>query len=295
VSSEPKIDGATLTGVSETALLTLKVRATEARRPDAIIDDPMAIELVDAIDFDFAKFGYSRRQDMALRALAFDDATRAYLVDHPAATVVALAEGLQTSFYRIAAGGAGSLGEAGGAGSPGEASDVGDRFRWLTVDLPPIVELRTKLLPVSDRQAVCAQSALDYGWMDQVDDSDGVFITAEGLLMYLQPTEAMGLITECARRFPGGRMMFDLPPSCFAMWARRGIRTSLRYRVPPMPFAMSAAEAATLVDVVPGVRAVHDVPPPRGRGTVLNAAMWAIQRIPLFDPVRPALTLLEFG
>jgi O-methyltransferase involved in polyketide biosynthesis len=101
VSSEPKSDGATLTGVSETALLTLTARASEARRPDAIIDDPMAIELVDAIDFDFAKFGYSRRQDMALRTLAFDDATLAYLVDHPAATVVALAEGLQTGFYRI--------------------------------------------------------------------------------------------------------------------------------------------------------------------------------------------------
>jgi O-methyltransferase involved in polyketide biosynthesis len=281
VSSEPKVDGAVLTGVSETALLTLKVRATEARRPDGIIDDPMAIELVDAIEYDFAKFGYTRRQDMALRALAFDHATRAYLVDHPTATVVALAEGLQTSFYRIAAG------------------DVGDRFRWLTVDLPPIIELRNRLLPASDRVTVCAQSALDYGWMDLVGqpdgDSDGVFITAEGLLMYLQPTEAMGLITECARRFPGGRMMFDLPPSWFAFLARRGMRTSLRYRVPPMPFAMSAAEASRLVDVVPGVRTVRDVPLPRGRGTVLNAVTWTVQRIPLFDPVRPALTLLEFG
>jgi O-methyltransferase involved in polyketide biosynthesis len=281
VSSEPKVDGAVLTGVSETALLTLKVRATEARRPDGIIEDPMAIELVDAIEYDFAKFGYTRRQDMAQRALAFDDATRAYLVDHPTATVVALAEGLQTSFYRIAAG------------------DMGDRFRWLTVDLPPIVELRNRLLPASDRVTVCAQSALDYGWMDLVGqpagDSDGVFITAEGLLMYLQPTEAMGLITECARRFPGGRMMFDLPPSWFAFLARRGMRTSLRYRVPPMPFAMSAAEASRLVDVVPGVRTVRDVPLPRGRGTVLNAVTWTVQRIPLFDPVRPALTLLEFG
>jgi O-methyltransferase involved in polyketide biosynthesis len=281
VSSEPKVDGAVLTGVSETALLTLKVRATEARRPDGIIDDPMAIELVDAIEYDFAKFGYTRRQDMALRALAFDHATRAYLVDHPTATVVALAEGLQTSFYRIAAG------------------DVGDRFRWLTVDLPPIIELRNRLLPASDRVTVCAQSALDYGWMDLVGqpdgDSDGVFITAEGLLMYLQPTEAMGLITECARRFPGGRMMFDLPPSWFAAVTRRGMRTSLRYRVPPMPFGMSAAEAARLVDVVPGIRAVHDVPVPRGRGTVLNAVTWTVQRIPLFDPVRPAMTLLEFG
>ncbi len=61
----------------------------------------MAIKLVDSIDFDFAKFGFTRRQDMALRALTFDKYTRRYLVDHPSATVVALAEGLQTSFYRL--------------------------------------------------------------------------------------------------------------------------------------------------------------------------------------------------
>jgi O-methyltransferase involved in polyketide biosynthesis len=143
---------------------------------------------------------------------------------------------------------------------------------------------------------VCAQSALDFGWMDGVDTDHGVFVTAEGLLMYLEPSDAMGLISECARRFPGGQMMFDLPPSWFAMLARRGgLRTSLRYRVPPMPFSLSAAQAAELVDVVPGIRAVHDVPYPPGRGRVLNTTMWAAQRIPLLDPVRPLLTLLEFG
>lgn len=257
--------------------MTLQVRAGEARRPDAIIDDPMAIELVDSIQFDFAKFGYTRRQDMAVRALAFDEATRRYLVDHPAATVVALAEGLQTSFYRI------------------EASGVSDRFRWLTVDLPPMIELRNKLLPASDRVAVCAQSALDYGWMDEVDATNGVFITAEGLLMYLQPSEAMGLITECARRFPGGQMMFDSAPAFFAALASRGMRTSLRYRVPPMPFSLSVAQAADLVNTVPGVRAAHDVPLPAGRGRVWNAMSWAMQRIPFLDPVRPSFTLLEFG
>lgn len=273
----PKVNAA-LTGVSETALLTLQVRANEARRPDSIIDDPMAIELMDGIDFDFAKFGYARRQDMALRALAFDRATRTYLVDHPAATVVALAEGLQTSFYRI------------------EASEVGDQFRWLTVDLPPIIELRRKLLPPSDRVTSCAESALDYTWMDRVDPNAGVFITAEGLLMYLQPSEAMGLITECAKRFPGGRMMFDLPPAWFAGLAnRRGLRTSFRYRVPPMPFSMPASEAARLVDIVPGVRTVLDVSLPPGRGRLLNTVIWAAQRIPILDPIRPALTLLEFG
>jgi len=275
--TSPKKVDAVLTGVSETALLTLQVRANEARRPDSIIDDPIAIELVDSIEFDFAKFGFSRRQDMALRALAFDGATRRYLVDHPSATVVALAEGLQTSYYRI------------------EAAGVSDHFRWLTVDLPPMIELRNKLLPPSDRVTVCAQSALDYGWMDGIDQSDGVFITAEGLLMYLQPDEAMGLIAECARRFPGGQMMFDLPPAWFAGLIRRGVRTKSGYRVPPMPFTMSAAQAADLVNRVPGIRAVRDVPFPPGRGRVLNTVAWAVQRIPLFDPIRPAFTLLEFG
>jgi O-methyltransferase involved in polyketide biosynthesis len=276
--TSPRADASTLTGVSETALLTLLVRATEARRDDRIIDDPVAVDLVDAIDFDFAKFGSARRQDMALRALAFDRETKTYLRDHPKATVVALAEGLQTSFYRL------------------DASDIGDDFRWHTVDLPPIVALREKLLPPSERISASAQSALDYSWMDQVDPDDGVFITAEGLLMYLQPDEALGLVTECAKRFPGGQMMFDLPPYWFAWWARQGLlRPSLRYTVPPMPFSLSVSQAADLVNTIPGVRAAHDVALPTGRGTVLNALIWASYRLPLLDQVRGVTTRLEFG
>lgn len=273
-SPRTKVD---LTGVSETALLTLQVRAHEARRPDGILDDPMAVQLVDSIDFDFAKFGYSRRQDMALRSLLFDKTARAYLRDHPKATVVALAEGLQTSFHRL------------------DVAGVGHEFRWLTVDLPPMIDVRSKLLPASDRVTVCAQSALDFSWMDLVDPADGVFITAEGLLMYLQPEEAMDLIRACAQRFAGGQMLFDLPPAWFAAWARAGMRTSLRYRVPPMPFSLSPSQAADLVHTVPGVRAVHDLPIPQARGKVLNGLLWAVQRLPLLDSARPVMTLLEFG
>ncbi|MBS1690796.1 MAG: class I SAM-dependent methyltransferase [Actinobacteria bacterium] len=272
-----KVDATALTGVSETALLTLLVRATEARRPDAIIDDPMAIHVADGIEFDFAKFGRIRRQDMALRALAFDGQTRRYLAEHPSATVVALAEGLQTSFWRV------------------DRADARHEFRWLSVDLPPVVDLRRKLLPHSDRITLCAQSALDYSWMDRVDDSGGVFITAEGLLMYLQPTDAMGLITACANRFPGGRMMFDLPPRWFSALTRCGVPTSRRYRIPPMPFSLSVAQAAYLARIVPGVRSVHEIVLPQGRGRLLNTLTWAVQRVPVFDPVRPVWAMLEFG
>ncbi|SOJ54162.1 hypothetical protein MSIMFB_01661 [Mycobacterium simulans] len=265
-----------LTGVSETALLTLNARASEARRHDAIIDDPMAIALVDSIDFDFAKFGPTR-QDFALRALAFDTQVRAYLDQHPTATVVALAEGLQTSFWRL------------------DAALPDGQFRWLTVDLPPIVDVRTRLLPTSPRMSVCAQSALDYGWMESVDGSDGVFITAEGLLMYLQPEQALALIAECAKRFPGGRLLFDLPPTLFAKLSRRGMRVSLRYKFPPTPFSLSATEATNLLSKVPGVVAARDLRLPAGRGLLLNLAFSTVYRLSVFEPLRPALTLLEFG
>ena len=265
-----------LSGVSETALMTLQVRASEARRPDGVIDDPIAVSLVDSIDFDFAKFGYTRRQDMALRAIGFDDHTRRYLVTHPEATVVALAEGLQTSFYRL------------------DGSGVNSQFRWLTVDLPPIIELRRKLLPPSDRVTMLAQSALDYSWMDHVDASKGVFITAEGLLMYLQPEEAMGLIAACATRFPGGQMMFDLPPSWAAALTRRGTRASRRYRIPPMPFSLSRAEADDLVTTVPGVRAVHHVQIAAGRG-VVGKLVQTVQRFSRLRPLLPVWLVLEFG
>ncbi|KZS69517.1 methyltransferase [Mycobacterium kansasii] len=266
----------TLTGVSETALLTLNARAAEARRSDPIIEDPMAIALVDSIDFDFAKFGRTR-QDIALRARAFDAATLSYLSRHPSATVVALAEGLQTSFWRL------------------DVALPDGRFRWLTVDLAPIIAIRAGLLPTPARVSVCAQSALDYSWMDCVDSSAGVFITAEGLLMYLQPEQALALISECAKNFPGGQMLFDLPPRWFTLFSRLGIRTSLRYKIPPMPFSLSVAQAADLVNTVPGIRAVRDVPLPTGRGLVFNAALSTVYRMPVFDALRPCLTLLEFG
>jgi O-methyltransferase involved in polyketide biosynthesis len=272
-----KIDASALAGVSETALLTLNGRAYQAGHPQAIIDDPMAIKLADAIDFDFDKFGRRKGQEMALRSLAFDRAATRYLTAHPEATVVALAEGLQTSFWRL------------------DAAIPDARFRWLSVDLPPIIELRKRLLPSSPRITTLAQSALDYSWMDAVDTTHGVFITAEGLLMYLQPEESMDLIRACARRFPGGQMIFDLPPVLVKKFAPKGVRSSARYRVPPMPFSLSAGQLADLARTVPGIRAVHDLPMPRGRGVVFERVFPAFWQLKLTKNFRGAYTLLEFG
>ena len=191
------IDGNSLDGVSATTLWTLHNRGTEAKRSDGVIRDPWAVTLLDAIDYDYLKFG-KPNQSHGLRAAAFDIAARAYLAAHPGAAVVALAEGLQTSFWRL------------------ERTGAVAESLWYSIDLPPVMELRRQLLPTDERIVELAQSALDRSWMDRVDATNGVFITAEGLLMYLEPEDALGLIADCAARFPAGQMMFDSIPRWFS-------------------------------------------------------------------------------
>ncbi|WP_019969652.1 class I SAM-dependent methyltransferase [Mycobacterium sp. 141] len=268
----PVIDARHLNGVSETALLTLHQRATEAARPDGIIDDPMAISLRDNLGYDYCAFGRTH-QATALRALVFDNASRDYLARFPRATVVALAEGLQTSFWRI---------------------DNG-AVTWLSVDLEPIVRLREESLPSSERLRYLAQSALDHSWMDHVDDTNGMLITAEGLFQYLDRDAVFGLIGMCARRFPGGQLIFDSVPRFLSHYSqRRGIRLSKQYTAPAMPFWFTAGQYDEL-RALPGVRAVRELRMPAGRGKLLRHAAAFAYRTRCLARFRAPTTLVEFG
>ncbi|MED5816164.1 class I SAM-dependent methyltransferase [Mycolicibacterium sp. 050232] len=273
------IDGNTLEGVSETSLWILSNRGIEAKRSDGVLRDPWAVALLDSIDFDYRKFGRPV-QAHALRARAFDLETRDYLSTHPKAAVVALAEGLQTSFWRL------------------DQAGVADELTWYSVDLPPVMALRERLLPSEDRIVALAQSALDRSWMDRVDSSDGVFITAEGLLMYLEPDDVRSLIADCAARFPGGRMMFDSIPHWASRRTIKGWHLSNRYIAPPMPFALTADEGLAMAGTGPGaiagVRSARDVPMPPGRGLFKLAAEPWLDRVGLVHRIRPSMTVLDF-
>jgi O-methyltransferase involved in polyketide biosynthesis len=269
------ISGDTLEGVSATTLWTLHSRATEAKRADGVIRDPWAVSLFDSISYDYLKFG-KPAQSHGLRAAAFDAVMRQYLESHPKASMVALAEGLQTSFWRL------------------HAADLADELTWYSIDLPAVMAIRAQLLPQDDRIVPLAQSALDYSWMNKVDGAHGVFITAEGLLMYLEPDDAIGLIRECATRFPGGQMMFDNIPPWFSRRTMKGLKLTDRYTAPPMPMGMTSEEGLALADTVPGVRAAHDIKLPPGRGWFKVAGWPPLDRIGFMRRIRPSITLLEF-
>jgi O-methyltransferase involved in polyketide biosynthesis len=182
-----------LGGVPETLLWTLYHRSIEARRPDAILTDPQAVALVNAIDYPFAeRFGGPEfvAQAHALRVQRFDTEVRRFLAADPSGTVVALGEGLETQFWRV---------------------DNG-RVRWITVDVPETIAVRERLLAPGDRQILLAVSAFDESWMGDVDDARGLLITAQGLLMYFPFGDVERLVSACRQRFPGATLLFDAVP-----------------------------------------------------------------------------------
>jgi O-methyltransferase involved in polyketide biosynthesis len=264
-----------LGGVPETALWTLYHRVREARRPDTVLPDPVALRLIEQFDYPFeARFGTGfpvQPQVMALRARTFDDEVRRFLADHPGGQVVALGEGLETTFWRI--------------GDP--------QVRWLTVDLPQLVDLRQRLLPSSDRIRYCAGSALDLAWMDDVDPSRGVLVTAQGLLMYFRAEEAEGLIASVAGRFPGGRMVFDAITLAIDEQVVRHVRGRNAFVPPPLHWFVDPADLPRLQALHPAINGVREVKPKAGRGL----AGWLaprLNRVPVLARRRPMIVVVDF-
>jgi O-methyltransferase involved in polyketide biosynthesis len=251
-----------LAGVPETLLWNLYQRAGEARRPDGVLDDPRAVDLVDRLDYPFEdRFGPAGLvQWQALRSRTFDRAVRDFAAANPGGTVVSLGEGLETQFWRV---------------------DDG-RLRWVTVDLPEVVRLRRELLgEPGPRQRLFAGSAFDAGWIRTVDTSRGVLVIAQGMLMYFPRPQVHRLVVTCAEAFPGARLVLDGVPAWFSARTLAGrMRTRRGYVAPPMPWFLDTREKRALSALHPRIREVRDLNPPPGRGLLFGAVFPALHLLP---------------
>ena len=262
MTSHPaNVAGVELEGVSETTLWTLYQRASEAARGDRVLHDPMAVDLIGAIDFPFEeRFGASASwaQWQALRARTFDREVRRFLHDHPDGTVVALGEGLETQFWRVNNG----------------------RMRWISVDLAPVIELRRRLLPSSPRQDLLASSVVDGAWLDELDRGAGVMVTAQGLLMYLEPGQVHELIDACASRIADGALLFDAVPRWLSERTQREpLGGPTGYRPPPWTWGIDAAEVRR-IRATANIAELRRLRLPRGRGPFFGFAAPLLTSIP---------------
>lgn len=237
--------------VPETMLWNLHHRAAEARRPDRVLDDPVAIDLLDrlgpAVEERFGPANPLLAQAQALRARRFDLEVERFLAVEPAATVVALGEGLETQFWRV---------------------DNG-RVRWLSVDLPEPLALGAELLPTNSRRRLLPTSVLDPDWADEAGPGP-VLVSAQGLLMYLGPEEARGVIATAVHA--ADLIVFDTVPPWFSARTQRGMRTARGYVAPPMPWGVGGREERALA-ATPGVARLRRLVMPRGRGPLFGAVL----------------------
>jgi O-methyltransferase involved in polyketide biosynthesis len=92
-----------LSGVSETLLLTLYARYLETKRPDGILRDEKAIEIVENLDADFSKFANDELSQLgiSIRSEIIDEQTKAFLERNPNSQIVNIAAGLCTRFFRV--------------------------------------------------------------------------------------------------------------------------------------------------------------------------------------------------
>ena len=205
-----------ISGVEETALLTLYTKAIESQSVDPILKDEKAETLVRLIDplikdksSKMAKRLYARAIDprlvvhLALRSKKYDSYVMAFLEKHPEGVVANLGCGLDARFLRI---------------------DNG-KCQQFDLDLPGIIELKRKLISETSRYHLVGQSILDYSWMTPVEALHRpVIFLVEGVLMYLPEADVRNLILEMQKRFPESELVCELTNKIWVegFWGKLG-------------------------------------------------------------------------
>ncbi len=196
-----KTDVQQLNAVAETLLLPLAYRAAESRRPDALVHDSRAAEIIAQLNYDFSKLERQQFQQLnvALRAREFDRAVRAFLAEHPDGVVVDIGCGLDTRFDRV----------------------DNEHVTWFNLDFPEVITLRERFFTPHSRCHSLACSVLELAWMDEVAQHPGpYFFLAEGVFPYLAEDEIRRLTQTLHDRFSGAELMFDALPALMTRLSR---------------------------------------------------------------------------
>jgi len=190
-----------LTGVPETLLIPLYIRAKESRRSDAMLKDDIAVAVVDQLDYDFTRIKLQGHDELAiiLRLREFDRFANDFLTAHPDGVVVHIGCGLDTRFERV---------------------DNG-RVDWYDLDLPNVIELRRKLIgEQSERYRLLNVSVFDPAWLELVRQHRPrpFLFLAEGVFPYFAKKQVQSLIHTFQTEFPDAELVFDAHTP-FVIWA----------------------------------------------------------------------------
>ena len=191
-----------LSGVEETALLTLYARAIESQSENPILKDEKIEELVEQLDpllenqdSKMAKRLRKRAIDprltvhMQIRAKKYDAYALDFLEKHPEGVIVNIGCGLDTRFFRV----------------------DNRKMQFFDLDLPDMIKLKRQLFEENERYHMIGQSVLEFEWMNPIAAlNQPTLILAEGVFMYLPEEKVKDLVLKLQRRFPESELVCEL-------------------------------------------------------------------------------------
>ena len=221
----------TLSGVPESMLQTVFARAKETKTRGAITDNK-AVEIVDALDYDFflADKDGAMHSGVIARTIVLDKLVKAYLVGHPGAVVVNIACGLDTRCYRVEG-----------------------YSHWYNLDLPETIAVRKNLLPESGSISQIAMSAMD-DWGGEIKEaSTSVLVIIEGLTMYLSEADVKRIFGVIAARFDHVEVLVEtMNPMVVRRFKEKSIEGS------KARFTWGVKNGAALAALLPDFRYVEE-------------------------------------
>ena len=242
--------------VPETMLQTMYARARESQKPDAVIHDEKAVEIVKRLDYDFslADKDAPMSSGVIARTIILDRLVSRYFEKHKNSVVVNIACGLDTRCYR----------------------SEGSYARWYNIDLPDTINVRRQFLeeegPVIYQ---IAESAMDSAWADRIDyRGEPVLVIIEGLTMYLSEADVKRIFEIIDAKFSHAYVLVEtMNPFMAAHIKEKSIDKSnakfswgikngeeLARLIPPFRFVRDHSLAEGMAEFVPVYKALSKLP-----------------------------------
>lgn len=203
--------------VSRTAILPLLCRAIRSEMDDPAFNDPMAVlclERLISISSEEEKkriMNWRKKytginpRDLKTRIMTvrcFDSITNQFISKNPGCTVINLACGFDTRFWRIEA----------------------DKCRYIELDLPEMIALKMEILEDHLNYELIGCSVLDTLWIDKVttNGNSNFLLLAEALFYYLPKDEVIKIMQAISQRFDHSELVLETAPEKYTkgMWKR---------------------------------------------------------------------------
>ncbi|MGH3766458.1 MAG: class I SAM-dependent methyltransferase [Pseudonocardiaceae bacterium] len=253
--------------------MALYLRARDSKNRHPILGDPYAEELLARIDYDFDQLRRLRGNTalIASRPRQFDIWTQHFLDRHSDGLVLHLACGLDSRPLRVRR---------------------ARTSRWIDLDYPDVIALRRRLYQLPADVETIAASVTEADWWEHIPTTRPALVLAEGLFMYLTPTQVSEVIDRALTHRSPGTLAFD----GVAPWVVMAARLQPSFRRAGTGFHWALSSPPALTEGRPGLTLTDDISAFSliGQATRTLAGQTALNVLSRFPALRDAVRLVRY-